>query len=82
MDSVGCLWLLMLGGFCFVNLLRLVQCGGSEAASMLLLGQCQCDMGMLLGLWASAGCLCFLCLQMFYHQILCGDGMDCLLVMV
>ena len=40
MDSVGCLWLLMLGGFCFVDLLRLVQCGGSEAASTLLLDQC------------------------------------------
>ena len=55
MDSVGCLWLLMLGGFCFVYLLRLVQCGGSEAISMLMLGQCRCDMGMLLDLWASAG---------------------------
>ena len=40
LDSVGCLWLLMLCGFCFVDLLRLVQCGGSEAASTLLLDQC------------------------------------------
>ena len=30
----------MLCGFCFVDLLRLVQCGGSEAASTLLLDQC------------------------------------------
>ena len=33
LDSVGSLWLLLLGGFCFVNLLRPVQCGGSEAAA-------------------------------------------------
>ena len=32
----------MWGGSCFVDLLRLVQCGGGfEAASMLLLGQCR-----------------------------------------
>ena len=33
LDSVGSLWLLLLVGFCFVNLLRPVQCGGSEAAA-------------------------------------------------
>ena len=62
----------------FISLLLLICWGRCSVVGLkLLLGQCGCDMGMLLDLWASAGWLCFLCLQMFYHQILCGDGMDC-----
>ena len=62
----------------FISLLLLICWGRCSVVGLkLLLVQCGCDMGMLLDLWASAGWLCFLCLQMFYDQILCGEGMDC-----
>ncbi|RVW34120.1 putative disease resistance protein [Vitis vinifera] len=57
--------------------LLFLDCGGSEAASTLLLDQChvirECFwvLGLQLVAYVSSTYKCF------YHQILCGDGMDC-----
>ena len=76
-------WILwaVFGFWCWVGFVLLICWGWCSVVGLKLLVRC-CWINVMwygnaFGLGASASCLCFLCLQMFYHQILWGDGMDC-----